>query len=455
MKKLKTNLVKVILLINLAIEFINPSSGNAVEPTFVASVKNFQFQSNILYFDIYLEHTNLPSSGQFELALNEYHFNFNPLIANGGTLSYTIVPGSTQFSNPNAVPRNPRIVGNQLNLASNAHLGAGNGPIINSTPQETRVVTMKLSTTAASFAQVPLSLIFRNGPQLPYTKIFAYINNTSTDITANGTYLINNPNQSVIEFEIGTGLFVGSGADVSADLIIFHGTFSGEGTINGGYGYTLNLTATIEGFYNSSSNIMVPDSVIVYLRNALPPYANSQSAKSVLDNSGIGNFSFFNVNSSTSYYIVIKHRNSIETWSSSAITFSSQSLAYDFTSAANKAFGSNQIQIDNSPVKFAIYSGDVNQDGIIDGTDASLIDNDASNFITGYVPADLDGNDFVDGSDGAIADNNAFNFVTKIVPPGAGPQAPFTQASINEIDSKIAPNQNLSGNDEPIEINPR
>jgi hypothetical protein len=74
------------------------------------------------------------------------------------------------------------------------------------------------------------------------------------------------------------------------------------------------------------------------------------------------------------------------------------------------------IQVDASPVRFAIFGGDVNQDGTVDATDVSTIDNDASNFISGYVVTDLTGDDFVDGTDFSIADNNAANFVSVVRP---------------------------------------
>ena len=161
---------------------------------------------------------------------------------------------------------------------------------------------------------------------------------------------------------------------------------------------------------------MISDTVTVYLRNANSPFAKIDSAKSVLAQNGEGSFIFFNVTNGTNYYIVLTHRNSIETWSIGGNAFVSGSLIYDFTSSANTAYGSNQIQVDNSPVRFAIYSGDVNQDGVVDGTDAALVDNDAYNFVTGYVATDVNGDYVVDGSDGAIMDNNAFNFVGKITP---------------------------------------
>ena len=58
----------------------------------------------------------------------------------------------------------------------------------------------------------------------------------------------------------------------------------------------------------------------------------------------------------------------------------------------------------------------MDQDGTVDATDLSAIDNNASNFISGYVVTDLTGDDFVDGTDFAIADNNAASFVSVIRP---------------------------------------
>lgn len=79
----------------------------------------------------------------------------------------------------------------------------------------------------------------------------------------------------------------------------------------------------------------------------------------------------------------------------------------------NKAFGNNIVIVNG---KACLYSGDVNQDGTIDATDLSMIDNDAFNFATGYVLTDLNGDGIVDGSDAVIGDNNAFNFVSAIRP---------------------------------------
>ena len=74
------------------------------------------------------------------------------------------------------------------------------------------------------------------------------------------------------------------------------------------------------------------------------------------------------------------------------------------------------IQVDSILNNYAIYSGDINQDGSIDGSDLSLIDNAAFEFVSGYVNQDCNGDEIVDGSDALIASNNAESFITKITP---------------------------------------
>jgi hypothetical protein len=186
----------------------------------------------------------------------------------------------------------------------------------------------------------------------------------------------------------------------------------------------LTLTAVIEGLYNPAANNMsISDTLTVYLRQSSNPYNIVDSAITVIDkNTLTGNAAFNNAPSGT-YYIVLKHRNSITTWSKAGgITITSGvPFNYNFTSSSAQAFGNNLRQVDNSPVRFAIYSGDVNQDGTVDLSDVSLIDNDAYNFVTGNVVTDLNGDGFVDLSDLIIADNNSYNFVSAITPPAPVP----------------------------------
>jgi hypothetical protein len=82
--------------------------------------------------------------------------------------------------------------------------------------------------------------------------------------------------------------------------------------------------------------------------------------------------------------------------------------------AQNNAYGDNQKEVE--PGVFAIYSGDITQDGFIDILDQGILDNDLQNFASGYVLSDLNGDSFVDIVDQSILDNNIFNFIGVISP---------------------------------------
>ncbi|HRI84702.1 MAG TPA: FG-GAP-like repeat-containing protein [Ignavibacteria bacterium] len=179
---------------------------------------------------------------------------------------------------------------------------------------------------------------------------------------------------------------------------------------------TLNLTMFIEGFYNAASNEQVSDSVIVELRNATSPFAVADVSKVVVESNGSGIFKFGTADNGN-YYLAIKHRNSIETWSNTVITLSRNSPTnFNLSTSSSQAFGNNLILVDNSPVRFSIYSGDVNQDGVVDLTDGSFIDNDAYNFNSGYLSTDVNGDGIVDVTDAVYVDNNATGFVGVIKP---------------------------------------
>lgn len=180
-----------------------------------------------------------------------------------------------------------------------------------------------------------------------------------------------------------------------------------------------NISAVPEGFYNSSTNrLNAKDTVRAFLRSASSPYNIIDSSKAIVDSlSFTGNFKF-NTAPSGTYYIVIKHRNSIETWSRvNGEIYNPMALgSYNFSDSLSKAYGSNMKQVDFSPVRFAAYSGDVDQDGSVDASDVSRIDNDAYNSVTGYVNTDLTGDKFVDAVDVSLVDNNSSTTVSAIIP---------------------------------------
>jgi len=131
----------------------------------------------------------------------------------------------------------------------------------------------------------------------------------------------------------------------------------------------------------------------------------------------MGSVIFSNAPTGT-YYVIVKNRTTLETWSKSGGESYTQGspLSYDFTTAAAQAFGNNMKQVDSSPVKFAIYGGDVNADGIVDVSDVSPVDNASLTALSGYVITDLTGDNFVDVDDVSIVDNNSFSSVSLIKP---------------------------------------
>ncbi|QLH45657.1 MAG: hypothetical protein HWD58_08585 [Bacteroidota bacterium] len=104
---------------------------------------------------------------------------------------------------------------------------------------------------------------------------------------------------------------------------------------------------------------------------------------------------------------MVKGRNSIPLWSASPQSFASN-LTYNFSTAANQAYGNNQVMI--APGKYASFSGDLNADGIVDGMDFQFWETDNNNFANGYRTADLNGDGIVDGLDYQFweQNNNAF-----------------------------------------------
>jgi hypothetical protein len=157
------------------------------------------------------------------------------------------------------------------------------------------------------------------------------------------------------------------------------------------------------------------DTFTVFLRQSIPPYAIVDSAKAEVDTvTLIGHFRFAIAQTGT-YYIVARHFNSLETWSRANgqyLQYGVQNL-YDFTASASQAYGDNMKL---KAGKWCFYSGDINQDRYIDGSD--LIRISSSSFIFEVGPRlkeDLDGNGVVDGTDYLIGDNNRF-FIGTISP---------------------------------------
>ena len=191
-------------------------------------------------------------------------------------------------------------------------------------------------------------------------------------------------------------------------------------------GKTLNLTVMLEGLYagsgtmNQANNEMGPqfgpgiaDKITVELHNTgnygIIEYANpnvflnTSGSAQLLIPSGL----------SGSYYITVKHRNSIETTSASPVSFAGSVVNFAMNQPANVYSGNLLIMPDGY---YVIYGGDANQDGSIDIGDMTPVDNESSNYLSGYLVTDINGDGQVDTADMTIIDNNSTNYVQSAHP---------------------------------------
>ena len=193
---------------------------------------------------------------------------------------------------------------------------------------------------------------------------------------------------------------------------------------------TLNVKAFIQGFYSgngtmaatlydlgNSSDATATDTITVSLWNATSGTSPEYSQKVVLHTDGTATVQFPGATLGNSYYIVINHRNSVETWSASPVVITS-TTNYDFSNGLTQAYGDgiNDAMKDMGNGVYAIYSGDINQDGAIDLSDLTPTQNDVSNFEFGYNATDCSGDGSSDLIDLIIIQNNSALFLFKATP---------------------------------------
>ena len=213
---------------------------------------------------------------------------------------------------------------------------------------------------------------------------------------------------------------------------------------------SLNLKAYLEGYYEGgvingqpsgqmnnnlgnggllkivglSTNINDVDWVTISAMSATTPYGLVGSAIGIIDVNGNVIVQFGReVIEAQSYYLKINHRNSIETWSASPVRLN-RITNYDFTTAANKAFGDNMI-LTSDNLYYAFFSGDISdastgivgvQDGVVESQDLSDMENAVYSILLGYNPEDITGDAIVESADYGLMENNVYFIRVKIGP---------------------------------------
>lgn len=182
----------------------------------------------------------------------------------------------------------------------------------------------------------------------------------------------------------------------------------------------LSLKLFIEGYWNGSNsmkpvlhnqglpnNITDCDSIIVELHPSTSPFTTTYSNTTILNINGTANVKL-PASISGSYYIVVKHRNGLQTWSALPVVMTNQT-SYDFSTAANKAFGNNQAEVASGV--WALYSGDLIIDENIDLLDLGILEVEINNFSFGYNATDMNGDGNVDLLDVLIMEDNVNSFI--------------------------------------------
>jgi hypothetical protein len=177
----------------------------------------------------------------------------------------------------------------------------------------------------------------------------------------------------------------------------------------------INLKAFIQGYYANMNYLQpvlyysgidgstpyVSDTITVEIHDGQDGSLIGEPVKSIIQLDGTASVRFPIVIGS--HYIVLKHRNALETWSAVPVPMGAD-VSYDFTTEASKAYGSNQADMGNG--KYAIWSGDLNQDGAIESTDFFLMENDILSILFGYHVSDINGDGEVESADYYLMENN-------------------------------------------------
>jgi hypothetical protein len=185
------------------------------------------------------------------------------------------------------------------------------------------------------------------------------------------------------------------------------------------------ITAFLQGMYSGGSTMTaapfnadgitsntIADTITVELYNAIGTLAFSSVG--TINVSGLANISFPSAAIGGSYYILVKHRNSIATSSATTVAITSVGTSYNFSTAATQAYGDNMTSDGNGV--YLIYTGDINQDGSVDFNDYPNLDVASSGGVLGYDPNDLNGDASVDFNDYPLIDVNSSNGIISSLP---------------------------------------
>jgi hypothetical protein len=179
-------------------------------------------------------------------------------------------------------------------------------------------------------------------------------------------------------------------------------------------GYYISNGTMQSALYNQSetSNMSLTDSVNVILYEAVYPHSAVASKRVVVHTDGTATCIFPPLMGS--YYVGIKNRNTLYTWSSNPVALGQIAAMYDFTTSSSMVYGDNAIEME--PGIWALYMGDLNDDENIDLFDLNTLEDDISNFLYGYVATDINGDGNADLLDTQVMSDNIGLFIFSMHP---------------------------------------
>ena len=184
------------------------------------------------------------------------------------------------------------------------------------------------------------------------------------------------------------------------------------------FGINFSIRCLIQGYYIGSSTMrtvllnqgvagatnQMSDTVTVSIYSSSNTAVPAASKKIVLTHLGTGAVAF-PTTPVGDYWISVSHRNAIETWTSAVQTLNTTSFTYNFTSAANKAYGNNMVELATGVWGF--YSGDLPiKNAIVNIGDMGAIESAFSGVLSGYNAFDLNGDGLLESSDYSLLENN-------------------------------------------------
>ncbi len=209
--------------------------------SFECRVENETYPSATTYeFDVKLYATGATTT--WEYATGVFYLNMNSAFRNAGTITASIVAGSSEL-NATQIPTSVsyQATNNYVIVAAKTPPGSGAGSII--TQAGIRVVRMKLTNTANFSTTAAPNLAFRWST--PNTGISSYVGGVNTPI-ANNTVTVGQPSCKTPNYWNGTTWNKNLPQDTT-DAVIFAGTYTGSLGVRSlviGPGGTYNIADT-------------------------------------------------------------------------------------------------------------------------------------------------------------------------------------------------------------------